>query len=304
MPQLLFEGEGLRIVKNDSNSFVICTLHFSADPSKRGSNWRREASAGLSPEKFAKEYLIDYTATMGAKVFPQITSHKMEIVVPEPLPDFGPSVRYWGGLDYGIRNPSSFHVYTIVDGISYAVWELYKPAPNIPEFVEQMKQFPYWHSIRYIAADPSLWAPTQQQANGNPISIQDLFYRAGIRNMIKGINTQEEAWITEVVNHWKDPEDITFKILARCPNLIREFETAVYTSQSERQLLVQSYQEKIADIDNHALDDCKYWMLSRPAPQRHISWECDSMVSRYSQGPTQKQPSLGPQTKSPIKGYY
>lgn len=306
MPILLHEAQGLKIVKNDANSFIICTLHHTADPAKRETRWRREASAGMSPEKFAREYDIDYNATMGAKVFPQITSCRSEIVISDPLPDFGPHVKYWGGFDYGIRNPTSFHVYTIVDGIIYAVWELYRPAPNIPEFVAHMKEFPYWHSIRHIAADPALWATTQQQTNGNPISVQDLFYKAGVRNMIKGINSQEDAWITQITAHWQDQENITFKILAKCPNLIREFETAVYTNQSERQLLTQSYQERIADIDNHALDDCKYFMLSQPSPQIHRSW-ADINLNRWGNSPSgtsTQAPGPSLQSSHPVRGYY
>lgn len=263
MPQLLHQSTGLKIVKNDHNQFVVATLHHTADPAKRSEEWRREAAAGLTPEQAARELDIDYTAVMGAKVFPEITNYRDAIVVPEPWPDFGPDARYYGGFDYGLRNPSSFHVYCVEDGMVFSIWELFKPCHNVPEFVNEMKQCPYWNRLRWIAADPSCWSNTQQQAQGNPISIADLMWRSGIRNMVKGINTQEDTWITMMREHWAS-EDCTFKIFSRCPNQIREFETAIYVNQSERQLLTSAYNEKIQDKDNHSLDDCKYAMLNLP----------------------------------------
>lgn len=281
MPKLLYEQTGLKIVKNDNNQFAVITLHHTADPNKRSPEWRKEAAAGMTPEQAARELDIDYTAVMGAKVFPEITIMRDAIVVASPCQDFGPNVKYWGGFDYGLRNPSSFHVYTIVDGITYAVFELFKPCPNIPEFVEDMKKFPYWNCIRWIAADPSCWSNSQQQTAGNPISIQDLFWKNGVRNMIKGINNQEDTWINMMRQHWST-EDPTFRIFDTCPNLIREFETAIYVNQSERQLMTSSFKEIINDKDNHALDACKYFMLSQPKQRQETVVSDILSVNRWS----------------------
>lgn len=302
MSTILHESTGLTIKKNAKNGFIVCTLHHTADPAKRTPEWRREAAAGMTPEKFAREYDIDYTAVMGAKVFPELTTHKTDIVVNDPVPDFGPGVRYWGGFDYGTRNPTSFHVYTIVDGITYAVWELYKPCKNITDYVGEMQHFPYWSNIRYIAADPNLWARTQQQADGNLISIQDLFYRAGVRNMVKGIQ-DEEAWLGIMREHWST-SDTTFKIFHTCPNMIREFETSIYVNQSEKQLLSANYRESIADIDNHSLDDCKYFMLSKPTVQQQTDWKDPIMVSRWGvRKGTPARPTYRPIARDDGRGY-
>lgn len=299
---LISEQKGLKIWRNDSNQFVIITLHHTADPAKCSPEWRREAAAGLTPEQAARELDIDYTAVMGAKVFPEISTNRHNIVVEEPLPDFGPTVPYWGGFDYGLRNPTSFHVYTIVDSICYCIWELYRPCPNIPEFVEEMHKCPYFHKIKYIAADPSLWYPSQQMDTGNPTSIYDKFWQAGIRNMTKGINSQEETWITMMREHWTT-DDPTFRIFSRCPAMIREFETAIFVNQSERQLMTTNYRETISDKDNHALDDCKYFMLSQPkAKLSTIEWDGNNQFRRYVQptsSPFQSQPTQIPMSNTP-----
>jgi hypothetical protein len=276
------------------------TLHYTADPAKRSKEWKEEAAYGMIPEKFRREYEIDYTAVMGAKVFPEFGQRKKDIVVEEPLPDFGKDVRYWGGFDYGSRNPSSFHVYTIVDNIIYSVWELFRPCDNIPKFVEEMKTFPYWSKIRYIACDPDMIRGKQAQASGEQLSLMELFQRAGVHNMVAG-NNNEDTWVASVRKHWFGTDEPTFKLFSSCHNQIREFEMAVYTNQSERQLLTQTYKEQIRNKDNHALDDCKYFMNSRPTQQAQFSTTYGNIVRSYSQkGGPSSRPSAG---KRLIKGY-
>jgi hypothetical protein len=253
----------------------------------------------MTTEQAAREYDIDYRATMGAKVFPEITQRRVEIVVPNFVVPEG--LRCWGGFDYGTRNPSSFHVYTILDGVTYSIWELYEPCKNVAEFAAKLKACPYWPRLRYIAADPSCWSPTQQQVYGQPISVADLFQQEGIRNFMKGRNdgSAEDAWVALIRAAWAEPEP-SFRICENCPNQINEFEMATYVSQTERQLLTSIYAEKINNKDNHSLDDCKYYMLSRPAVQASSPWEYANMASSYGPAARGAGRSRG---RKPIGGY-
>ena len=110
----------------------------------------------MSPAKFSREYDIDYGALFGERVFPEITMNKANIVINEPYPEFPADQVYWGGFDYGLRNPSSFHVYTYYDGVLYCVWELYEPCKNIIDFSSKILSCPYYSSIRAIASDPHI----------------------------------------------------------------------------------------------------------------------------------------------------
>lgn len=301
MPQVLYEGTGLRIVKNDINGFAVATLHHTADPSKRGDAWRREAAQGMTPEQFAREFDIDYTAVMGSKVFPEMaTSRKAIVCAPVEFPT---DQRFWAGFDYGPRNPSSFHVYTMFQDILYSCWELYEPCKNVPEFVSKLRGCPFWGNIRYIAADPSIWAPTQQQREGSLTSIHKLLWDEGVRNLLKGRNdpSAEQAWIAMVRKHWNQDEP-TFRIFDTCPSQIHEFEVAIYTNQSQRQLMSASYYETIADVNNHSLDDCKYCMLSMPAAQAPKVYEIANMVDKWGQN---SHGAKAPQYtgRKPVGGY-
>lgn len=293
MPTLLHSQQGLQIVKNDKNGFTVCTLHFSADPKKRSPEWKREAAQGLSKAKFEQEYEISYDAQMGERVFPEIRDRRDEIVIEEGpfIEDKWPcDLPMWGGFDYGARNPSSFHIYTLHDGILYAIWELYEPCKNILSFSQRMKDCPYWGQLRYIASDPDIFSLKQRDMkSGLPINVASQFQSLGITKLIAG-STDEQGWITKVQRHWQG-KDITFKILSSCRNMIQEFGEATYISMSDRQLETQNYREAMVDRHNHSLDDCKYFMNSLPqGGNRKV--KLPSMVSNYSPWNSQKEPSL------------
>jgi hypothetical protein len=269
MPEVLHQSDGLKIVRNDKNKFCIVTLHYTADPIKRTPEWKAEASAGMQGAKWDKEYEINYTALYGQRVFPEIQTNREKIVVQPPYPDFPPTQIFWAGFDFGSRNPSSFHVYTVSDGVIYAIWELYEPCKNIPDLAGKILGCPYYSNIKYIACDPVI---TNQKSRtnkfGDLVTLNDLLIEQGIKKLRQG-DTNESTWLAEIRKRWSSPEDPTFQIYASCPAMIQEFENAVYASQNERELLTQTYRENLADINNHALDDNKYFINSRPITTQH-----------------------------------
>ncbi len=265
----------------------------------------------MSPEQAARELDIDFTALLGAKVFPEFTARRAEIVIEPPYPDFGPDARYFAGFDYGMRSPAAFEVFTVQDGILYCVFEVYRPCRLISDFAEEMRSFPYWNNIRYIAADPNCWR-LDQQSKGGLVSVESLFREAGVRTFVKGANHTgaEQAWVAMLREHWHvDAEMPGLRIFSSCSNLISEFETAIYHNQSERQLATQNYREEIADVRNHALDATKYLMLTRPDSKRPVQFEDPGLVQRWAQssksrarfpqGPKAPRPASG----GVLKGY-
>jgi hypothetical protein len=264
LPKILHQQQGLKIVQNDRNGFVVCTLHYTADPRKRGEKWMKEASQGLSKAKFEQEYEISYDAMQGERVFPEILSRRGEIIISEgPFLDnvWPRDLPMWGGFDYGSLNPSSFHVYTLFDGVIYVIWELYEPCKNIILFAEKMKKCEYWDQLKYIAADPDIFnLKMRDMRSGLMVSVADNFRTLGITKLLPG-NHDEAAWITKMQKHLQ-ATNVTFKIFANCFKMIEEFEMATYVTMSERQLETQNYREAMVDRHNHSLDDCKYFINS------------------------------------------
>lgn len=270
-PLCLYTDTGVIVNKNPHNKFCAIRLHYTADPSKRSVLWLEEAKAGMREADFAREYEIDFTAHFGEKVFPEFRKNRSAIIVEPSYPDFGDDQVYWGGMDYGARNPSSVHFYTIYDKIVYCVWELYHPCKDPVDLVKEIKDFKWWNNVRYIAADPSMFNKTTRNKRGMPASMYEIFASHGLTKLIRGI-TDEQAWIAQMREYWANPDDPLFKIFADCKHLIREFEGAVYASMSDKLLTSKNYREAIADKNNHALDDCKYLINSRPKNSQGGPW--------------------------------
>ena len=261
--EILYEQTGLQVRKNKANGFCVIRLHYTADPAKRKPEWIKQAKAGMREADFRREYEIDYTSLFGEPVFPEMTEYEDKIVVKAPYPDFGPNQVYWGGLDYGARNPSSVHFYTIHDGVIYCVWELYHPCKDPGDFVEEVKSFPFYGNVRYIACDPSIYNKSTRNSRGLPASMAEIFYQHGLTKLVPG-NTDERAWIARMRELWADSEDPRFRIFDSCTNMIREFKRAVFATMTAKAMATQNWREQILDKDNHALDDCKYFINSRP----------------------------------------
>lgn len=279
--QLLYEQTGLKIRKNNKNQFVVVTLHYTADPERRSQEWKDEAMAGMPEAKWLQEQEIDYGAMFGQKVFPQFTTNRQNIIVKAADFKIPSHIPLFGGFDFGIRNPTSFHVYGTWDGVTYALWEHYEPCRNLEDLCHTMKTCPYWERIKYVFADPHLFDHRGfNNKTGQSESVGEQMRRQyGIRKLVASSN-DEAQWMAIMLKHWADPNDPTFKILDCCPAMIAEFDGAFYAKMTEKQQLVKSFKEKMVDVNNHALDDCKYYMLSGISYQPK-SFKSPTMVQKW-----------------------
>ncbi len=271
-PKLLHQQEGLRVERNRGNSFVVITLHHTADPSKRSVEWRKDAEAGLTPEYVAKELDIDYTALYGATVFPQIKTHRSKIVIPQPHPVISPEQLCWAGFDWGGRNPTAFHVYTLIknpngDRAIAAIWEHYGQTTDMSQLVETLKRCPYWDQIRAVFADLHIWDKNQNTLTETTTRYA-MLTQLGLRRLMAG-NDNEDQWVAQIHAHWRDLDhrDPTFLIFDNCYYLIDEFKKAIYAGPIRDPL--RNYKEKLVDKHNHALDACKYFMNTAPISLRN-----------------------------------
>lgn len=268
---ILHEQEGLVIRRNPKNRWYVATLHHTADPSKRDPKWREEAKAvSQSEAKFRQEYDMDYTAMFGERVFPQLDSHKDQLILRPEYPKIDESYLY-AGMDWGVRNPSSF----IVFGLSKnemgepcydAVWEYYDVPVDMPSFVQAITACPYFDKIRFIASDPSIWQNRSVGSHGRFMSIADHMVEFGLSKIVPAGNNREEAWLTLMKQYWASFEERgpLFRIRNTCPNLIREMRNATFAELTNKQLQTRNQAEKMLDKNNHAMDAVKYFMLTAP----------------------------------------
>lgn len=90
--------EGVEIWKNPRNKFVVVDLHYTANPAKRGKEWREAVRASMPARDFAMEYEKSWQTFDGKPVYEDFNKsiHVREGVKPEP------GVPLLLGFDFGL----------------------------------------------------------------------------------------------------------------------------------------------------------------------------------------------------------
>lgn len=91
--------EGVEIWKNPRNRFVVCDLHYTADPRKRGEAWRNAIKESLPARDFAMEYERSWQTFEGKPVYGDFnrTIHLRQ----GPM-NIEPGVPLMFGIDFGL----------------------------------------------------------------------------------------------------------------------------------------------------------------------------------------------------------
>lgn len=160
-------------------------------------------------------------------------------------------------IDPGLRNPTSCHFYAVDhDGRIYVVAEHYERGRDID-----------WHAERILAiADALGWrrdssgrlralidSAASQRTLASEKSVAELFLERGI-SVNTRVNKDLYSGIQRIKSLFcKDPPEIF--IFKSCVNLIRELK-GYWWGEGDRP----------RKIDDHALDELRYFVMSRPAP--------------------------------------
>lgn len=267
---VIAEGVGWRHWRNPVNRFNVFWLHYTADPAKRSEEWAAETKATqASAAKFEQEYNINFRAMGGEKAFPQVSSDRDVIVLQPPYPLDDAYVRYFAGLDYGIRNPSSFGVYGQTrndqgNACYDKLYEFYKPVESLTELANAILECPFYDKLAWIACDPSMKQRRGADASGVLTSIMLQLHQLGVSKLVPALSNREEQFLTLMREYWSRLEDRgpLFRIRVSCHATIREFETATFAELGARQALVHNPKEKLVDRNNHAIDEAKYALLT------------------------------------------
>lgn len=261
------------------SGFHAIKIHYSADPEKDpdteiGRVWLEQAAqgyvGGILSSAWRREMEIDWDATGGELVFPQLATFKNRIVVPPfEVPE---SWSLYAAFDYGHRNPSSFNVYAIdFDGDIYSIWEYYKSGEGYRNIARAIRACPYYNRLSMNpVADPSIWAKNQQNDDGSVKSVAQLFTELPSDEQVIFIPGKKGGDITvaEKINSllWNTDELMAggkprLKIFATCPMQIWELEKLRYKDWSATVREQKNLQEEIVDKDNHSYDSLKYFLM-------------------------------------------
>ncbi len=282
----------LRFPEPGQESIRVVSLHWSLHP-KKDEAWYEAEKARRTPREIAQELDLDYEASGNERVFSILQRNAdLRHAVHRPVPDIPHEVvqtpqgktlvnYFWnlsGGLDYGTRNPTSFHVFARdFDGRHYAIWEWVRTREQLladgfqgsmVQAIGQMlrTECPYYAALDVIRCDPSLWAETQNAADGMT-SIHRQLVAEGIMKLTKGAQSDLDA-IEKTLSLWADAADPQFLITTACPELWTELQELLWDDWNESLGMRRDKKEKIVDKANHSWDSWKYYILGNPKPAK------------------------------------
>lgn len=184
--------------------------------------------------------------------------------------------RHWKlyrSVDFGFDKPFACHWHAIDDrGHCYTYREVYRRGLRDKEQAKLIKDVSFRmmgsspvgtaaeaESIEYTVGDPS------QVVRGKDtgITTQQNYHELGIP-IFPGSNARVPGWMA--MRNWLaiDPATGTpwWQMFTTCPELVREIEEAVFDPNKPEDLDTRG--------SDHAIDECRYFFMSRPAPSQAL----------------------------------
>lgn len=269
-----------------SSKIKVITLHWSLHPFKN-QDWYESEKKRRNPREVAQELDIDYESSGSERVFSlRINKELRDHVVIDPF-EVPKDWNFRGGLDYGTRNKSSFHVYVRdYDKGHYSIWEWRRNMEDLKSdgfkgsmvqaIAKMLFECPYYDYLDHIRADPNLWVDNVNSEDEMKSVIRQIIEEIEIlqkqhqkeNKVLREIKpfmqgAKSDIACIEVVNRmWADPTNPQLKFFKSCQGQIHEFEELEWEDWSESQQTTRNIREKIKDRNNHSWDDFKYYIMS------------------------------------------
>lgn len=164
-------------------------------------------------------------------------------------------------IDPGLNNPLSAHWYAMdYDGNIYVVAEHFMAGKDVPYHAQKIKEICSklgWKTERNGMIGALIDSAANQKTLASSKSVTELFYENGILVNPK-VNKDLFSGINRVKSYLKniDGQSKLF-IFATCTNLIREMKNYYWSSG-----------ENPVKDDDHALDELRYYIMSKPESTR------------------------------------
>lgn len=89
---------GVKVWKNPKNRFMVCEIHYTADPGKRSEEYRDSLKNSMPLIEFLREYELSWETFQGQPVFPEFSGLHITAEKPEPQPGLPLLI----GFDFGL----------------------------------------------------------------------------------------------------------------------------------------------------------------------------------------------------------
>ena len=284
-------------IRRTEGGIAVVRLHYSVHPERNPEThpeWKTaERKKYTSQADWDREQDIRDEAGGGELVFANtLVTYWKKIVIEDPRWRPHPEWRVEGGFDYGKTNPTVLErCYFDHDGVGYFCGEYYQPGMEVWQHAPRIKEMQDVFRIDPCHADRTIFPVTMEQG-GRPgetqaraKSIAELYDEEGLGIFSPFSGDRSDVSFAErLLMHWAnlDEREPTIRIVCRtyserpqpglhqwdCPNLLWELMRSRRVKLSAQKLMSRNLSEAIVDKDNHAVDTCKYVVMSHPEPTR------------------------------------
>lgn len=279
-------------LRRTKNGIPIARLHYTADPDRDPElhpEWKKTARAKYSSQmRWDREQEIVDNAGGGQLVFADtLLTWWDKIVIEDPKWRPDPGWTVIAGFDHGRTNPTALEKsYVDFQGNIILAGEYYMPGKEVWENVPEILKLPDVDRFEACWSDPSIFdQKTQQETGKKARAIASLYAEHGVGFLNSfGGNRNDITFAERLLSHWADLENRapSLRIVCRnysdrpqpglhpwdCPNLLWELLQIRRKKLTATQLLVRNTSEEIIDKNNHAVDACKYLVMSLPEPSK------------------------------------
>ena len=174
-----------------------------------------------------------------------------------------PNWKRYRSVDFGFQKPFSCHWHAIAEnGHCFTYREAYQPGLRDRQQAKLIKAQSFDETYEFSVADPNMCVG----AKDTGITTQQTYQEEGVI-LFPGSNQRVPGW--NAMRNWLSIDPATgtpwWQIFDTCPELWRELEEALHDD------------DKVEDVDtdcsDHALDECRYFFMARPAPAKPLQLE-------------------------------
>lgn len=218
---------------------------------------REDFLAGLDEQDRAARVLGQYNVIGGA-IFKRFSPAEHVVAAQLPPTDWP----IYASMDHGLNAPTSWHWHAVgPQGRVLTFHEEYGAEITAPEWAARVLAYErkLGRPVEYRVGDPSIG--NRQQANGMIVSVQGDYLAAGVPIVLG--NNDVPASINRIRRYLERPG--WWRITADCKELSRQLQRYRWrTAISARTQARTNPQEAPVKKDDHAVDDARYFFMSRP----------------------------------------
>ena len=167
-------------------------------------------------------------------------------------------------IDPGLNNPTSCHFYAVdYDGVIYVIAEHFAAGKSIDFHAEKIFEIAHrlgWHTDSKGRLHALIDSAANQHTLASQSSVAELFAEKGIL-VNTNVNKDLYSGIQRVKSLFcQNPPRIY--IFKNCVNLIRELKSYWWGED-----------DRPKKVDDHCLDELRYFVMTRPVPQKPVERE-------------------------------